>query len=99
MTPEKHQRLLETKSTEMWRYGGGNLNTLNHDEARWLISELETSWAENEKMREALSFYADSETYKWIGQILNVKTNQFVGLSGVLADDKGDRARKALGGE
>jgi hypothetical protein len=54
----------------------------------WLIAELEKAWAENERLKEALKWYADPHNYGVGG-----------GSSERIMTDHGQRARKVMGRE
>jgi hypothetical protein len=67
----------------------------------WLISELEKTRAENERLKEALEFYADPETYRsheltWRADDKRHSTSI---MGPAINQDRGRWARKAIGRE
>lgn len=85
MTPENKREILDY----LRRAAKDRQLHLGHQYASRLVSELESSWAENEKLREALRFYADVKNWNDFNSYHN---------STVVLDD-GSLARKALGDE
>jgi len=62
---------------------------LNDEDVEWLIQQVERLEKENKRLREALEFYADENSYRKIG---------FAELYSPAEKDFGQKARQALEG-